>query len=244
MVAFAIAGAALSCIAAERDPFAIDKLRPPTPSSFWKGPATACPATPVVPDPLRLADTVDLALCNNPSTRESWAAAKASAAAYGIANSAFLPNIDGSITLQRNEVRSAPGDAGYSSLNASLSFNYLLFDFGGRDAAAELARQSLFAADWAHNNTLQTILLNAVQAYYQLYATQEAVQSALAAEKYSLTSLEATRAVVRRQCNARRRSAGANSIFASAAQSYAKRRRRRQCARHRRILWDCLPIAS
>jgi amidase len=42
-------------------------------------------------------------------------------------------------------------------------------------------RSTLLAADWSHNATLQTVLLNAVQAYYQLYAAQEAVASVLAA---------------------------------------------------------------
>src|SRR5581483_10441331 len=75
-----------------------------------------------------------------------------------------------------------------------ISINYLLFDFGGRDANVELARQSLLAANWSHNNTLQLVMLGAVQGYYQLYATQEAVQATLAAEKAALTSLEAARA--------------------------------------------------
>jgi len=136
-------------------------------------------------------------LCNNPQTRESWANAKATAAALGIAQSAYLPTIDASISLQRDEVRSAPGSAGVTSLNAALTLNYLLFDFGGRDANTELARQSLLAANWAHNNTLQVVLLNAVQAYYQLFATQEAVQSANSSERASLTSFEATRARLR-----------------------------------------------
>ncbi len=87
-----------------------------------------------------------------------------------------------------------PDSGGETNLNGALTFNYLLFDFGGRDAALEQARQSLLAADWTHNSTLQSVLLGAVQAYYQLYATQEAVAAVLAAEKASLNSLDATRA--------------------------------------------------
>ena len=228
------------------DPFGTQKLRPPAASSFWKGPASACSPTPTVPDPLRLQDAVDLALCNNPQTRESWANAKATAAALGIAQSAYLPTIDGSVSLQRDEVRNAPGSAGETSLNTALSLNYLLFDFGGRDANTELARESLLAANWAHNNTLQLVLLNAVQAYYQLFAAQEAVQSASSSERASLTSFEATRARLR-VGNATRADVlqAQTALLASAAQSHAKRRRCRQRARN---IWRmrsvCPPTAN
>ena len=54
-----------------RDPFDVRSMRPAAPSDFWEGPRGAC-STPVkVPQPLRLGDAVDLALCNNPLTRES-----------------------------------------------------------------------------------------------------------------------------------------------------------------------------
>lgn len=180
-----------------RDPFDVRSLRPAAPSEFWEGARAAC-STPVqVPEPLRLADAVDLALCNNPQTRESWAFAKSQAAQVGVARSDYLPNINGAVVLQRTESWNTPSTGGQTDLDGALTFNYLLFDFGGRDAALEQARQSLLAADWSHNANLQIVLLNAVQAYYQLYAAQEAVQAVLAAEKASLNSLEATRARLR-----------------------------------------------
>jgi outer membrane protein len=184
--------------AADRaDPLGTARLRPSAPSQFWDGTASVCPAAPAVPDPVRLADAVDLALCNNPLTRESWANAKASAAALGIARSAYLPNLTGSATVERSRTWNSPASGNQTLLDATLTFDYLLFDFGGRDAAVDLARESLLAADWAHNNTLQTVLLASVQSYYQVYATAEAVQAAAASEKASLTSLEATRARLR-----------------------------------------------
>lgn len=177
-----------------RDPFDVQRMRPATSSSFWEGARATCAAPVQVPDPLRLADAVDVALCNNPQTRESWANAKVQAAEVGIARADYLPSVDAAVVLQRNETRNTSSSGGQTDLNGALTFNYLLFDFGGRDATLEQARQSLLAADWSHNATLQTVLLNAVQAYYQLYAAQEAVASVLAAEKASLNSLDATRA--------------------------------------------------
>jgi TolC family type I secretion outer membrane protein len=198
MAALALCFSAGATAAADRaDPLDTARLRPSAPSHFWDGPAAACPGSPAVPDPLRLSDAVDLALCNNPLTRESWANAKASAAALGLARSAYLPNVTGNLTLERSRTWNSPAAGNQTLLAATLTFDYLLFDFGGRDAAVDLARESLLAADWAHNNTLQVVLLSAVQAYYQVYATSEALQAAAASEKASLTSLEATRARLR-----------------------------------------------
>jgi TolC family type I secretion outer membrane protein len=182
-------------LAAERrDPFRTEALRPAKPSQFWAGGGVPCAAQPAVPDPLHLADAIDLALCHNPQTRQSWASAKVQAAEVGVARSAYLPDIGANLSLQRSEIRNSPAEGGFTDLDASLSIDYLLFDFGGRAANLALARESLLAANWTHNNTLQQVMLDATQGYYQLFATQEAVQSTLAAEKASLASLEAARA--------------------------------------------------
>lgn len=49
----------------------------------------------------------------------------------------------------------------------TLSFSYLMLDFGGRMASIEAARQALFNADWVHNREVQTIMLNVLTSYYQ-----------------------------------------------------------------------------
>jgi len=58
-----------ACAADRDDPFGTAALRPGAPSQFRKGPAVACASSDRVPDPLRLADAIDIALCNNPQTR-------------------------------------------------------------------------------------------------------------------------------------------------------------------------------
>jgi len=190
-----LAAGALHAAAQDRDdPAGVHAQRPPTAASFWQGASPPCPDAAVVPDPLRLADAIDIALCRNPLTRQTWARAKVQAAEVGIARSDFYPQVDAAVTLQRTEVRNTPGSEGRTELDASVGVDYLLFDFGGREANVERARQALLAANWTHNSNLQEVLLSAVQAYYQLFATQEAVVSTRAAERASLTSLEAARA--------------------------------------------------
>lgn len=193
--AFLLVGSALAAAPEDaRDPLGTRALRPEAASSFWEGGSLPCPEAASVPDPLHLADVIDIALCRNPQTRQSWARAKVQAAEVAIARSSYYPQVDAAVGVQRSETRNTPGSSGRTSLDASVGFDYLLFDFGGREASVERARQALLAANWAHNGNLQDVLLNAVQAYYQVFATQEAVISTRAAEKASLTSLEAAQA--------------------------------------------------
>lgn len=180
---------------AKDDPFDTDKLRPPAPSQFWNEPAVPpCAAPGVVPDPLTLLDAIELALCNNPRTRESWSAAKASAAQVGVARGAYLPSVTVNGALQTTDQRNTTLSGRRDQATGSIALNYLLFDFGGRDAALEQARQSLFAADWSHNFTLQTVLQDAASAYFQLFANEEAVVAARTAEESAQKSLDAARA--------------------------------------------------
>lgn len=193
-VGVVVLAAALSAFAKD-DPFDTDKLRPPAPSQFWDQPAVQPCATPVaVPDPLTLLDTIELALCNNPRTRESWSAAKASAAQVGVARGAYLPNVTVTGGVQTTDQRNTTLSGRRDQATGSIALNYLLFDFGGRDGALEQARQSLFAADWSHNFTLQTVLQDAASAYFQLFANEEAVIAARTAEESAQRSLDAARA--------------------------------------------------
>ena len=182
--------------AASEDPFDTAALRPAAPSQRWDttGTAPPCGDPAALPDPLGLADAIDLALCNNPRTRGSWAAAKAAAAQVGIARGSFLPGASAAGSTQRIDARNSAISGQRSLLSGSVSLNYLLFDFGARQAVLEQARQTLFAADWSHNAVLQSVLLDAAQAYYQLYASLEAKQATLAASRAAQQSLDSARA--------------------------------------------------
>lgn len=133
---------------------------------------------------LSLPDIVERALCNNPQTREAWANARYQAAQVGISKSAYLPSISLSGSVAQSRLDS--NKTATQSVTASLS--YLLYDFGARDAALENAKQILAAANAAQDATIQSVFLSAVQAYYQLFAAQAAVESAKAAEKSALES--------------------------------------------------------
>jgi len=176
----------------------------PSPSVPWKPPARAMkPEALVTPAPaaivpsdvqerisqLTLSDVVDLALRNNPATRASWAQARAAAATFGSERGQLFPTFNGAGTVSR--VRSpatATRPAGErTEYGPSISLNYLLLDFGGRSGAIERARQSLFAANFSHNSTIQNTVLQAEVAYFTYMATA----ALLAAERSAIAEAQA-----------------------------------------------------
>lgn len=180
---------------------------PASPSTTWTRPSHGLASEPrqtvatLPPDILErasrltLGDVIDLALRNNPVTRVSWAQARAAAAEYGSTRGAFLPTITGSATASRT--RSVPVNGGRSiertQVNPGLTLSYLLLDFGGRAGTIDEARQNLFAADLAHNATIQNVVLQVETAYFTYMANTAllgAERSAIAEARANLSSAQ------------------------------------------------------
>ncbi len=136
---------------------------------------------------LGLVDVVNLALCNNPQTREVWASSRVQVAQVGVSRGSFFPGVSVSASGDRN----TPGT---SHRTLGLTLSYLLYDFGGREAGLEAARQLLAAASATQDGTVQAVFLSAVQAYYQTQAAQAALAAAREAERAAKTSFDAAEA--------------------------------------------------
>ncbi|HMM53860.1 MAG TPA: TolC family protein [Candidatus Desulfobacillus sp.] len=173
------------------DPFGTLEAVPPL-SGLQAAPAP-CQA-PDTARPLELAEVVDLALCNNPQTRQAWAAARFQAAQAGVAEAAFLPSLSASTGIARNRSDGLRGGDPYTQRNASLGLGWVLFDFGARAASLESARQLYAAAAYTRDATTQAVFLAAIQAYFQRQASAAALQASLLTEKAALESLNAAEA--------------------------------------------------
>lgn len=151
-----------------------------------------------------LVDVIDQALCSNPQTRQAWANARFQAGQVGIAQAAYLPTVtlntsvsrsvnSGSSSLQVTTISSGAGGSSQplNRFTPVVSLNYLLYNFGGREAQLESAEKTLEASNWTHDATLQTVMFAAIQAYYQVFATQSAAEAALVSEKASNEALSA-----------------------------------------------------
>lgn len=181
------------------DPFSTDELiergRPELSSKMDKAVDTSHCAKERILQPLTLADVVDLALCNNPQTRALWANVRGQAAQVGINTAAYLPTLSAQGNISNNFSKTG-SQAPVNSLSqtASLSANYLLYDFGGRSATLENAKQLLIAANASRDAALQSNFLSAVQAYYSLLSTRASLQSFQTDELKAQESLAAAQA--------------------------------------------------
>jgi TolC family type I secretion outer membrane protein len=154
------------------------------------------PAPPVIPPPgstVTLAQAVDIALSNNPQTRTAWLEARAAELAVGSARSAYYPEID--VLANATRSRSAtPGTTSTTTIAPSLALNYLLFDFGGRAAEVEQARQTLIAANFANNAAMQDVMLRVQQQYYALLDAKALLAAQDATLKERRTDLDSAEA--------------------------------------------------
>jgi outer membrane protein len=153
--------------------------------------------------PLELEDVMLQAVCTNPQARQTWADARAQAAQVGVAEAAYLPTLSASTGIERDRVATTYAvpnfgpytqSQGTTSRYASVDLNWVLFDFGQRSAGVRQARALLAAANSTHDDMLQTVLLNAAQAYYDLQDAQAAEAAAHAAEDAAQESFDEAKA--------------------------------------------------
>lgn len=146
---------------------------------------------------LSLAELLDIALQNNPTTKQTWAIARSSAAQYGESLSPFYPDISFSsfyfrqkagfptsgvptaavgspTTISSVGISNGIVESYFTEAGPDVILSYTLFDFGQRTAAALAAREALYYADLTHNQQIQTVLQTVMSDYYN-YLYQLAV---------------------------------------------------------------------
>lgn len=134
-----------------------------------------------------LPELVEMALRSNPETRRTWYEARAAAAELGRTQGPYYPRIavdsdDGYRRLGDLVPKHWGIQKSWQSRNL-LSINYLLLDFGRRDAAARSANEALLAANFLFNQRVQEVVFNVERAYYTLDAAKADVSSAEAIVK-------------------------------------------------------------
>ncbi len=170
---------------------------------------------------LSLAELIDIALQNNPQTKQSWALARSAAAQYGQAMSSFFPSIQASssfirqkggypVTNSLNSLGSSQTSGASAALGSTVqsnsfttqtfyssqggpdvSLSYILFDFGKRTAAAIAAREALYYADFHHNQEIQTVLRIVMEDYYNYVYQIANLKAAVTNLATAQTSLDA-----------------------------------------------------
>ena len=144
---------------------------------------------------LSLLDIVDIALRNNPETAAAWARSRSAAAAYGSQKGSYYPQVGATAGTSYLHGYTDDGKNSYNQRNtlAALELNWLIFDFGGREAALDEVRESLITADWTHNAVIQTVILEVEKAYYGYVTAKALLDAQNATYKEAETNLEAAK---------------------------------------------------
>lgn len=180
--------------------YALDVLRVEQGVSATAGGAivTECILSTAPGKPLRLAEVVERTLCNNPKTRAAWAAVKARAAGVGVARATYLPTITANLQgVRENSVTRVDNHPMLSSnINStvhaeSVSLSWLLYDFGGRNAALRNANALLEAARATQDATLQIFFEQSAKDYYLAQTAMGRLQAARDVEDMTRQSMVA-----------------------------------------------------
>lgn len=187
-----------------KDPFGVDQKVAPAPNKRWES-AEPLPAVTVTgaaetlpaDKALTLPELTEFALRNNPRTRQSWYAARAAAASLGVTLGDQLPQVQGAYQVSRTRPISSTNPTNnviwLNRWGPQISFNYVIYDFGGLDARIDAAEYRLLAANLSQNRVLQELIFQVEQAYYQLIGVEALVRVNEQSLKNVETALDAAR---------------------------------------------------
>lgn len=145
---------------------------------------------------LDLVDAIDIALCNNTDTQITWWNAKSSASLLGKARSEYLPTIKATESIQKLNTlnnNSAIADPHYSTYGPGATLTWLLYDFGGKGARIESAKQQMLVAGFNYNNSLQTMLFQVIKNYANVLTAEESVRASKKSEESAKKILNAAK---------------------------------------------------
>lgn len=133
-----------------------------------------------------LPELIDLAESNNTATRIAWNDARRVALAAGIAKSAYLPRITATAIGGYQAASGTVSALGTSFDNhdsasgsvSAVSLQWLLFDFGERDAIVEAAKQASVVSNVAFTAVHQQVICNVTLAFYAYGAARGRLSTA------------------------------------------------------------------
>jgi len=146
-----------------------------------------------------LPELIDIAQLSNPVTRASWERARQAAIAVGVTEAAYLPVLSANVLAGVQQTSTtAPGIDGPlitvplgtltttgAQVLPSLAVQWLLFDFGGRDAANAAAKDLSYAANVTFNGAHQKLIFDVSSAFFSLSSAR--VQLSIARETLANT---------------------------------------------------------
>ena len=136
--------------------------------------------------PYALAELIEIAEHHNPNTRIVWEQAKQKARELGLAKSSYYPELEGLAAFgDQRSVNPFPkpfAPRGYTMIEVpfvqpEVTLQYLVFDFGKREATVDSARAEKFVAGADFIQLNQAVAFRVATAYYLLLTAQERLQA-------------------------------------------------------------------
>ena len=142
--------------------------------------------------PLTMIELVDMALSNNPTTREAWQNARVKEMERKQAEGDWYPQVTatGDFTKQKKVAHPREDNLNTRNFGAQGQITYLLLDLGGRNARVKQASEMILAANFQFNQAIQDLLLDTETAYYTLYSDGASVEAAEADTEDAKKALE------------------------------------------------------
>ncbi len=125
--------------------------------------------------PYSLPELLDFALRNNRDTQKSWASMRQAKGIHGQNLSDNYPSLTLSGHWTRSHTSTKPEfpSLSESRYGPSIHLSYLLFDFGERHHSHEATRYALLAIQHQHDWSLQSVILEVIQAYTNFINAKE-----------------------------------------------------------------------
>lgn len=164
-------------------------------SPAFSAESTCASRTTVPAGQLSLQEIIELGLCRNPQTTSAFLAAEAARFNKNAGYANYLPSVDASASASKNYRNKEWTDTSYS---ASLSANWLIFDFGKRLTDLNQLAAVWRATGFDYDQSVQNYVYDVIAAYYALLtadanvkASQDLVTVATTAKKTADTKFKA-----------------------------------------------------
>jgi outer membrane protein len=172
-----------------------------------------------------LAELIDLAQISNPETRVAWEHARQAALAVGIAKALYLPVLTATaVSGAQHNSGSTQGALSSLATNndlngtvGSVALEWLIFDFGQRDALKRAAADLSFASNVAFNGMHQKIIYDVSRAFYDYSSARQRVAIAAQSKAESAHLLDAAQDRLKQGIGTTVETAQAQQFLAQAA---------------------------
>lgn len=146
---------------------------------------------------LDLISAIERAICHNPEAKNAWIETKIKAMQVKLAQASYYPQINATLDYISGKNIYNVKNADYLSYDTKIKrygltvqANWLLYDFGSRKQLSQEA-QSLLAMSFAQQDyVLQTIMMQTIQAYYDVLKVEVQLDNAQQLKTYAKKNFE------------------------------------------------------